>query len=350
MHRIILMTTLAVGLAACTKDTTTPDAGKEPAPDAVMEPAPDAVMEPEPDMAGPDQSDGSMTEVDASPVDAAEPAPPDMDASSSPDPTDGATPEADMATLPPSDGGEPVADGATPGDLDQGMPLPPAEDAGPPPEPLPPGECVGQAPDPDAPAPDPIPEDTCMNCVGAPTPTWRLEDFQPLSCGLGQTYGVDTFHGAPTLVALFNAGCGYCQGQCAKLEEMRIEFRLTGFDANLLAVNSASNLMYQDRLAAMCSIPLFQDTEEDLAMESMDGSVFDMYIYRPDGTLHVYLSGRGEIDTSLRVEAGYENVKAAIVSAAEGTPYEPPFPPVPEDDAGLPGFPPIPVVDAGADE
>ena len=271
-----------------------------------------------------------------------------IDANPTPGPADASA--GDMQVEPPTDGGV-FEDAAGPAPKDGGLDLDASNvDAGPPPEPLPPGECVGQAPDPNAPVPEAIPEETCMNCVDAPSPTWRLEDFQPLSCGLGQRYGIDTFHGAPILVALFNAGCGYCQSQCGKLEEMRVEFSLTGFEATLLAVNSASNDIYQDRLSARCSIPLFQDTDEDLAMEAMEGFVFDMYIYRPDGTLHVYLPGRGDVETTLSQEEGYENVKAALVSAAEGTPYEPPFPPAAIPDGGIPIFPPIPLPDAGADE
>ena len=334
MRQIMFLIWVAASVVACTKETVELDAG----PSGVADTAPT----PQLDATGDGDGQAPPTE------DAAPPAP--MDATGS----------GDLDAASAQDTGAGSTDGEAPGDggslplLDSGLGSDAGDaggqgDAEAPPEPLPPGECVGRAPDPEMPDPEPLPADTCMICDGSPMPTWRLEDFQPLSCGLGQVYGVDTFVGAPTLVALFNAGCGYCQAQCGKLEEMRIEFGVTDFAANLVALNSSSNLIYQDRLAARCSIPLFQDTEEVTAMEQMQGAVFDMYVYRPDGTLHVYLSGRGDIETTLSVEAGYENVKAAIRSAAAGEPYEPPFPPMAEPDAGVPFFP-FPDPDAGADD
>ncbi len=38
--------------------------------------------------------------------------------------------------------------------------------------------------------------------LGAATPPWRLEDFQPDSCGSGQHYGLDAFGGDVILVAM----------------------------------------------------------------------------------------------------------------------------------------------------
>ena len=70
----------------------------------------------------------------------------------------------------------------------------------------------------------------------------------------------------------------------------------------------------------------------------MDGAIYDIYVYGPGGTLHVFLSGFGELDTNMSNEAGYANVRAAVVAASSGAQYEAPFPPVDiiEEDAGIP--------------
>ena len=39
-------------------------------------------------------------------------------------------------------------------------------------------------------------------CVGSPAPDWQLKDYQPLSCGTGQVYGLSAFQGHVTLFAL----------------------------------------------------------------------------------------------------------------------------------------------------
>ena len=106
-----------------------------------------------------------------------------------------------------------------------------------------------------------------------------------------------------------------------------------------MAVNSVRGLDFQDRLVDRCSFPLLQDVDEtpddevanNSAMEAMDGAVYDMYVYRADGRLHVFLPNRGGVDTYLGEEPGYENVKAALLSALANEPYEAPFPPMDEN-------------------
>ena len=41
--------------------------------------------------------------------------------------------------------------------------------------------------------------------VGESAPPWTLADFQPQSCGEGSTYGMDSFQGHVTVVALLAA-------------------------------------------------------------------------------------------------------------------------------------------------
>jgi len=57
---------------------------------------------------------------------------------------------------------------------------------------VPAGTCVGPSPD-GAVAPS------------DPSLAWALEDFQPRSCGFGQTYGLEAFRGKPIIVALLAA-------------------------------------------------------------------------------------------------------------------------------------------------
>ena len=55
---------------------------------------------------------------------------------------------------------------------------------------------------------DLAPPDACSLaplCVGAAWPAWTLEDFQPKSPRLGQSYGLDAFKGSVTVVALLEA-------------------------------------------------------------------------------------------------------------------------------------------------
>jgi len=226
--------------------------------------------------------------------------------------------------------------GATVGDSGLVVDVDAAEnsaDAAPPP----PVECVGPGPD-EAGAQAPHPDGTCMTCEGAPKPVWRMSDFQPLSCGFESTYGLAPFDGRATLVALFNAGCGYCRNQAQNMERMRLELRVAGIDAHFVAVNGLRYVAHQAGLAERCSFPIFQDTEDILGIDEMQGAIYDMYVYRPDGGLHVFLSGFDGPDTTLSEAEGYANVRQAVVSAAQGIEYVAPFPPVEIDapDAGEP--------------
>ena len=85
--------------------------------------------------------------------------------------------------------------------------------------------CIGVVPERTTPAPtkgDPI---TGPTSPGALKPTWTLEDVQPQSCGANQTYGLDAFDGKPLMVVLLWGGCGFCQSQAEKLQQMHYELR-----------------------------------------------------------------------------------------------------------------------------
>jgi len=47
--------------------------------------------------------------------------------------------------------------------------------------------------------------DPATTCIGAPMPTWELEDFQPKSAGFKTKYGLSAFKPKVTVVALLAA-------------------------------------------------------------------------------------------------------------------------------------------------
>ncbi|MBK7398033.1 MAG: hypothetical protein IPJ34_17485 [Myxococcales bacterium] len=47
--------------------------------------------------------------------------------------------------------------------------------------------------------------DPATTCIGAPMPTWELEDFQPKSPGFKTKYGLSAFKPKVTVVALLAA-------------------------------------------------------------------------------------------------------------------------------------------------
>ena len=157
-------------------------------------------------------------------------------------------------------------------------------------------------------------EEPCPECA----PYWRLYDFQPQSCGYEWTYGMDSFEGHVTLVALLAGWCGFCQAQAQKMEQMRIELQLEGYDVQFIAVNgtSADTEEYRQNLVDRCAFPLFQDTAMQSAWSAHGGGKDDMYIYGADGTLVVELPYGEEVPTNLSTEEGYDAVKQALIDAA----------------------------------
>ena len=164
------------------------------------------------------------------------------------------------------------------------------------------------------------PEPPCEDCA----PHWRLWDFQPQSCGYDQHYGLDSFEGHVTLVALFAGWCGYCQGQAQRMEAMRIDLRNDGYEVQMVAINAVSADNDEDRLALSerCSFPLFQNTDLEEpwggAWVAHGGGKDDMFVYRADGTLAAELpAGVEESPTNLGTEEGYDNVRQALIDAFE---------------------------------
>jgi thiol-disulfide isomerase/thioredoxin len=158
--------------------------------------------------------------------------------------------------------------------------------------------------------------DPCQGarCVGAPAPSWSLEDVQPQSARFGQSYGLEVFEGQVVLVALLASWCPYCQQQAELLEGMLAELRAEGLEVEFVTLNAANAADTQENLLALCSFPLLQDTEEASAWGKHEGSKDDLFVYRPDGTLHLYMS-RQQYNTSLATPEGYALVKETLREA-----------------------------------
>jgi hypothetical protein len=149
--------------------------------------------------------------------------------------------------------------------------------------------------------------------IGAPLPSWALRDFQPQSCGYGAVYGQAVFVGQVTLVALFSAGCTFCQAQTVGLERMRNELDVAGYDVQFIVLNIPGAQPYQQELVDRCALPLFQDQADILAMAAYGGDTDDMFVYGSDGTLAAYLPNDGTI--SLSHDEGYAKIRAALLAA-----------------------------------
>ncbi|MFN3197308.1 MAG: redoxin domain-containing protein [Bradymonadia bacterium] len=186
------------------------------------------------------------------------------------------------------------------------------------PERLPPGECIGPEQGESPPTAETIAdisEETCTHCPGAEMPKWQLYDFQPQSCGYGATHGLDSFLGRVTLVALFNAGCPYCQAQAEKMEQMRIELEAEGHEVWFVAVNLMGRESLQAELTNRAAFPMFQDTEGTNAWGMHQGGLSDYYVYDESGVLVTWLPNGGEVNTTLANEEGYANLKNAVLEA-----------------------------------
>jgi hypothetical protein len=153
----------------------------------------------------------------------------------------------------------------------------------------------------------------CPSCEDAVAPSFVLEDVQPISCGFGESYGLKAYSGRPTLVTLLSAGCGYCQSQTSKLEEMRVELALEGLDIEMIVINLTSQAEHPEYLADRCSFAVLQDTEDDAVWDLYQGKKDDMYIYDTEGLMKAFFRSGEEPSSNLSTDEGYANVREAIV-------------------------------------
>ena len=172
------------------------------------------------------------------------------------------------------------------------------------PLPLPEGECTGISPTNAGQAAAAGSSIESPTLVGSARPSWLLQDVQPRSCGYESFYGLGDFDG-PVLVVLLSAGCGYCLGQAARLDELWWEFKAEGRDVNIVIVNMAQQ---EERLSALTErtgLPIFQDTTEVNAWGNLGGHKDDFFYYGADGALVAYYSSHGAVETTLASDDGY---------------------------------------------
>ncbi|MEE2644040.1 MAG: redoxin family protein [Myxococcota bacterium] len=194
---------------------------------------------------------------------------------------------------------------------------------------LPPGECVGPAPagerTSEVPiAGEPVPDPTL---VGSTPPLFRLEERLPNACGFGENYGIDSFRGEVTFVALLSATCGYCLTQLQRLEQLRLELSLEGHRMNWVLINYSTTAdAVQNFIDRSGAFHILQDTIEINAWEALAGDKDDFYLYNRDGTLGAFLNDtESELESGLSWlylsdPVGYENLRRAILDVLEAQP------------------------------
>ena len=148
-------------------------------------------------------------------------------------------------------------------------------------------------------------------------------DFQPMSCGYEQSYGLNSFEGHVTVVAMWQGWCGFCQSQALKMEQIRLELANDGMDVQFIGINgsgSADNDDDRENLYQRCSFPLFQDVSdgvEPTVYNQHDASKDDIFIYDRNGILARPMKKSGDLSINLATSDGYDNVKNAIIEVYE---------------------------------
>ena len=148
-------------------------------------------------------------------------------------------------------------------------------------------------------------------------PDWKLKDFQPQSCGKGETYGLRTFRGKVTVLTLLSGWCSFCLSQVEKMERMRLELSAQGNVIHFVIVNSDDAKYDQDALIKRTGISLFQDTKDASVWTLQGGKKDDIYVYNAKGFLSSFLPSSGSISTNLASKEGYANLKKAIADAQQ---------------------------------
>ena len=142
-----------------------------------------------------------------------------------------------------------------------------------------------------------------------------LQDLQPQSCGYEQYYGLDAFHGSPTMVVLLWAGCGFCQTQTEMLQQMHFELQAANIEVDFVIVDLAATNPPIQELTDRCNFPIFQDESIVNAWGLMGGKKDDFYFYDSNGVLKNFIPHTGDI--VLSTESGYANVKNTVLDVVE---------------------------------
>ena len=172
--------------------------------------------------------------------------------------------------------------------------------------------------------------------IGSEQPIWALQDEQPQSCGFEQHYGLDAFHGKPTMVVLLWAGCGFCQAQTEKLQQMHYELQAEGKDVHFVIINQSAENPPIEYLTARCNFPILQDESDINVWDLQGGRKDDFYFYDSNGILKNFIPRTDDIaltsydDPPIEPTSGYTNIKNAVLDliANDG---EPPVTPEPSE-------------------
>jgi hypothetical protein len=221
-----------------------------------------------------------------------------------------AIPETDTAAPPvESDAAEPVSNDAENPTVEPDVATPPADTA-------PAAACTGIDPARIAAVPAYTAASPTPTTVGAAPPPIALKDVQPVSCSFEKTYGLAPFRGQATLVTLLSSGCGFCQNQAAKLEEMVLELGLRGVAVHVIIINLDSQSETVRLLTDRTTLPILQDTPEAAAWAAFMGRKDDIFVYDAEHRLTAFFRTGQEPDLNLGTETGYANVRTALLAAA----------------------------------
>lgn len=151
--------------------------------------------------------------------------------------------------------------------------------------------------------------------IESQSPLWVLQDRQPQSCSNGQHYGLVGLSGRPTMIVLLWAGCGFCQIQTEKLQQMHFELQAAGADVDFAIVNRQADNPLVELLSDRCSFPIFQDVSAVDVWGLLGGQKDDFYFYDSNGILRDFIPHTGDI--ALSTESGYANIKNAVLDLVE---------------------------------
>ena len=88
----------------------------------------------------------------------------------------------------------------------------------------------------------------------------------------------------------------------------------------MITINKGDAKQFQEKLLARCAFPQLQDTEDNIGWEAMGGGKDDFYIYDAQGKLVHFFPFKGEVETNLSKEEGYNNLKMASKEVFEAQP------------------------------
>ena len=99
------------------------------------------------------------------------------------------------------------------------------------------------------------------------------------------------------------------------MQTMADELATEGYEINVVVVNKIGAESTAASLASNCEFPVLQDVTEVNAWALHEGGKDDFYIYDANGELSAYLPYGGDVNVSLGSQAGFDNVKNAIIDS-----------------------------------